>query len=79
MMSTTSLQPRRNLLAVTRQPLSDPDEALSFSHRHASFFLDSNVFICTTCGFHDQHKTVVLAHIEEQLQWEEGLHAIRFL
>ena len=75
MMSTMSLQPRTSL-TITRQPLSNSDEALFFSHRHASLFLDSNVFICTTCGFYDHHKTIVLAHIQEQLQWEERFYTI---
>lgn len=78
MMSTMSSLSRTSL-KVTRQSLNNPDEALSFSHCHASLFLDTGVFICTTCGFHNSHKDKVLSHIKEQRRWEERFHEIRLL
>ncbi len=44
--------------------------SLELSHEHASIFFDSQVYICTTCGFYAEKKEAVIDHIRRWLGQE---------
>jgi rubrerythrin len=65
---------RTNQLHQKRRsmPLPPKTENLSpeLSHEHASIFFDSQIYICTTCGYFAERKEAVIEHIRRRLGQE---------